>query len=555
MKFYPDTLTEKELTQLEKNIAEMYGQASKEMGETANRYFNKLTDRYNKELEAFKEGKYTKEEFIAWYQTQVQRGDGYKTMANKLASRATEADIVAQALINDATPSIFSLNANYEAYRITQVYNNIDFQLYDEQTVRRLMAQQNHIEFKTVSVNPIRDYEWNRKEIHKALTAGILQGKSPEHLAQSYLKVMKRDEVSARRNARTSFTSAQNAGRLETYYRADKMGIKLEKEWISTHDDRTRDSHGDLDGERVAFNKEFSNGLMYPADKDGAPAEVYNCRCTTRAIIPEVNDEQRKTYKEWAKEQEKKQGKKADNKTKPVKGSTILGIGEKKAKNTTPVYKYKECKTIEEAKRYAKDELKINLEYFDGLNVEAVNLMLKSTVEAYNVFGNLSDDGYLKGFYLYPKKVSWAGAYSVGFRNVYVKNVKAKNCVSKMIKEAKENKAMGWWSTGEAQTVFRHEIGHAVQHKYLDALSGNPFGNSKVKEDKIEQIRQDILKKCGIIKWKNPDTAENISNAGSYISYYGLRNTGELVAESVAEYLAGNPRDTAKKVVEILLGG
>ena len=39
-------------------------------------------------------------------------------------------------------------------------------------------------------------------------------------------------------------------------------------------------------------------------------------------------------------------------------------------------------------------------------------------------------------------------------------------------------------------------------------------------------------------------------------SYYGLRNSGEFVAESVAQYLlSDNPSDIAKKVVEILKGG
>lgn len=32
-------------------------------------------------------------------------------------------------------------------------------------------------------------------------------------------------------------------------------------------------------------DKPFSNGLMYPSDPSGAPSEVYNCRCTMRAVI------------------------------------------------------------------------------------------------------------------------------------------------------------------------------------------------------------------------------------------------------------------------------
>lgn len=50
--------------------------------------------------------------------------------------------------------------------------------IYDAQTVKELMQGKNHIEFRTVSVNPQRDYQWNTKKINSELTSGILQGKS-----------------------------------------------------------------------------------------------------------------------------------------------------------------------------------------------------------------------------------------------------------------------------------------------------------------------------------------------------------------------------------------
>lgn len=96
------------------------------------------------------------------------------------------------------------------------------------------------------------------------------------------------------RTARTCFTGAQNAGRMASYYRAEQMGIEVEKEWIATLDSRTRESHIRADGERVKYDELFSTGLRYPGDPNGQDAsEIYNCRCTMRAIIPGVNDSKR----------------------------------------------------------------------------------------------------------------------------------------------------------------------------------------------------------------------------------------------------------------------
>ncbi len=65
---------------------------------------------------------------------------------------------------------------------------------------------------------------------------------------------------------------------------------------MATLDGRTRDSHRDLDGERVPYDEPFSNGLMFPADPQGAGREVWNCRCTMRAIFPENSEPRKMTY-------------------------------------------------------------------------------------------------------------------------------------------------------------------------------------------------------------------------------------------------------------------
>lgn len=51
------------------------------------------------------------------------------------------------------------------------------------------------------------------------------------------------------------------------------------KVWISSRDDRVRDSHRHLDGQSVKLDGLFSNGLKYPCDPAGPAKEVINCRC------------------------------------------------------------------------------------------------------------------------------------------------------------------------------------------------------------------------------------------------------------------------------------
>lgn len=81
----------------------------------------------------------------------------------------------------------------------------------------------------------------------------------------------------ALRIANTETTIAMNTA---SYQAGKNSGIVMEKEWLATDDDTTRESHLELNGERVAMDEAFSNGLMYPGDSSGDASEVINCRCT-----------------------------------------------------------------------------------------------------------------------------------------------------------------------------------------------------------------------------------------------------------------------------------
>lgn len=290
-------LTDKELAKLERRIAKLYREAGKELQATIDAYFEQFKKR-DEEMKALigtvQNGKeWTEADYKRWRLNQIGRGERYQAMRDKVAHRVTDANAVAVSYTNDATPGIYSLNRNYSAYTIEQVAGNVGFDLWDEQTVKRLMVEQPDLMPYYPPKRALKrgiDLEYGKKQITKSVTSSILQGKSIKHMAddlQKRITTMSRD--SAIRTARTAVTGAQNAGRMDSYAAAEKMGIKLKKEWLATLDARTRHSHAMLDGEQVAQDKKFSNGCRFPGDPQGPPWEIYNCRCTLIAAVDGVD--------------------------------------------------------------------------------------------------------------------------------------------------------------------------------------------------------------------------------------------------------------------------
>lgn len=135
------------------------------------------------------------------------------------------------------------------------------------------------------------DLAYGKDQITKNVTSGIIRGLSPGKIANELMtKLTEMNRTSAVRAARTGITTAENAGRLDSYIAAEKMGIKIKRRWVCTKDSRTRFSHGMADGQIVEGTKKpFIVGgykMMFPGDKSmNAPGhEIYNCRCTTRTV-------------------------------------------------------------------------------------------------------------------------------------------------------------------------------------------------------------------------------------------------------------------------------
>ena len=294
MAYTPDDWTDKELEALEKRNAQVFKEAEKDLDKEVKEYFAKFKLRDKQMQELVDAGEMSKADYQQWRLTQMGRGQRFEALRDKVAERYTQANEVANAYVNDMTPSIYSLNRNYEAYQIEKTVGSCDFTMWDESTVRRLLVEQPDLMPyypPSRALNRGIDLAYGKDQITKHVTSGIIRGLAPGKIANelmSGITTMNRD--SAVRAARTGITAAQNAGRLDSYIAAEKMGIQIKRRWVCTKDARTRLSHGMADGQIVVGTKKpFIVGgykMMFPGDKSlNAPGhEIYNCRCTTRTV-------------------------------------------------------------------------------------------------------------------------------------------------------------------------------------------------------------------------------------------------------------------------------
>ena len=288
--------TDEKLEELERRITREYQRAAREMREKQRDFlaaYAKELEMREKALDGTKEAL---EAHKRWLASQAAHNAWMQEMVDELTKSAVRADEMAVAMMNDAMPVIYAENANMAAYAIDKAIGmDTAFSLVNEDVVRYLMGLGEHgalipevvsdglinasVQSLRKDINSAKDIRWNRQHFTSAITQGILQGESIPNIVKRTESIFGRDRNAAIRAARTATTSAENAGRLYGFERAAALGIDLEIEWEATLDDRTRESHRELDGERIQVGETFSNGLRYPGDPAGDPSEVYNCRC------------------------------------------------------------------------------------------------------------------------------------------------------------------------------------------------------------------------------------------------------------------------------------
>ena len=123
------------------------------------------------------------------------------------------------------------------------------------------------------------DVDVLKKRITSEVTRAIATGSTYAQTAQRLAGQTKIGFNKAARIARTEGHRIQNSAADDAAHLARDRGADVVKQWDSTLDGHTRESHVAVDGQIRELDEEFSNGLMFPGDPRGPAEEVIQCRC------------------------------------------------------------------------------------------------------------------------------------------------------------------------------------------------------------------------------------------------------------------------------------
>ncbi len=271
--------TDWKIGEIEKELDQIYSRAEKELEEKAAKYFKRFEELDAKKRALVDAGKMTETEYQKWRTGKIMTGKHWTAMKNQTAQDLLHVNQTAAAYVNGQLPAVYARNYNQVANGINGQIKGYSFELVDASTVRRLATDDKTL-LPYKYIDGVKDVRWNTQKVNSEVLQGILQGDSIPNLAKRLRNVTEMNRASSIRNARTSCTSAENMGRMDMIEEAEDKGVHVKKGWMATKDDRTRETHADLDGVFVDPDEEFDNGLQYPGDPNGEPEEVYNCRCT-----------------------------------------------------------------------------------------------------------------------------------------------------------------------------------------------------------------------------------------------------------------------------------
>lgn len=581
--------TERIIRETEVDVRQVYQQAADEMQKKLDDYFRRYKTKDEIKRQQLADGKITQKEYNDWRIGQLAIGDRWKDMRDTLAEDLHNSNNIARSIVQEHTPDAYAVNHNYATFQIEkESMLDTSYTLYDRSTVERIIRDQPDL-LPSPGANMQRriaegkDIAWQRGQIQSVMMQGILQGESLPQISKRIADTMgESNRKSTTRYARTAMTGAQNAGRVDAYERAEKMGIKTEQEWLATLDDRTRDSHRLMDGEHVKVGETFSNGCRYPGDPRGPAAEIWNCRCT---LVPRVegvdqSDAPRNsklgdmTYEEWKNEHQKFEVEIPDLQTQIGRAASVQEVNDimnsqgwfRSNKEMYSPQPYRDPDTNQWVYPPLSTREVPTMADLTGCDLESAKSIASSYQQVYERYPQLM--GKFDAPNAQPNGMSnntYAWCYTRNNGLVQV-NPNRYNNWDEISRSYEHDVLTSWHPDGTtAESIVTHEIGHAIdgllaREGILGGYTSSGefrYASSSLKTTIMNRAAKKDPELADLIKF---DRAWKGSEAVStYVSRYASKNPKEWFAECFAEYItSAEPRLVASefgKELEKLLGG
>ncbi len=121
------------------------------------------------------------------------------------------------------------------------------------------------------------------EDVRDAIQDGLEEGLGTEEIGSRIRKVSSLTASRAATIARTETHAAATFGSVESVREAEQeLGVRMNKVWLATNDDRTREDHLAADGQTVGLDERFVVGgelMDRPGDPSASAEQVIGCRC------------------------------------------------------------------------------------------------------------------------------------------------------------------------------------------------------------------------------------------------------------------------------------
>lgn len=500
------------------------------------------------------DGTKTLQEYNEWRYGQIAVGQRWEAMKDTIAHDIHNTNMIAQSITKGHMPEVYANNFNYGTYE-AEVGSHIDtsFTLYDRQTVERIMRDDPDLlpapgKKTSKRIAEGKDVLWNKKQIQSVMTQGILQGESIPKLSKRLATTVgDKNYKAAIRNARTMTTGAQNAGRMDSYKRAESMGIDMEVEWIATLDGRTRHEHRMLDGQMRPVGKPFEvEGvkIQYAGDPHAPGNMIYNCRCTLAGHVKgfEAAEVERDTsaigdmtYDEW-------------KKSKDIKSNPI-DLQEQKGKAIAESYRNEYRNSSKSFKKSSENDIMYKARKFESVkelsDISNSPVLEKKTVDEIKQLFLDKHGVEVIGFdnnELFSVQATFAG-----FDDMLTKFPESKRYLKKIV-YAPRFKDCGEWNKNGTVRIGPDglkDYGTGV-HETMHALDeARTLGETSFAEKIVEKARKNLRYR------KNSDeySDERILICG----YKDYKNVHEVFAYSVETAITGVEYPLSNEIFRLLL--